>query len=65
MLIAHPVGVLVLVGVVLALALALSALVVRGLEGLGITRVEWRRRWIVGVGVGLFGGLLLLAWFTI
>lgn len=65
MLLANPLGVLVLVGVVLALALVLSALLVRGLEGLGITRVEWRGRWIVVVGLGLFAALLLLAWFVV
>ena len=65
MLIAHPLGIVVLIGVVLAVALVLSALVVRGLERLGITRMEWRGRWISVVALGLFAVLLLLAWFFV
>lgn len=65
MLLANPLGIVMLLGVVLAVAFALSALVVRGLERLGITRMEWRARWISAVGFGLFAALLVLAWFFV
>jgi hypothetical protein len=65
LLIFHPIGLLVIVGVVLALAFALSAGVVLKFELLGITRMEWRARWIVAVGLVLSAVLFLVAWFII